>query len=105
MSSSFLNKYEKPWHSSENPRMHCRDWHNTRTLHHEFQEAMLDRLAEAQQKGKGYFLEEDRWTLEHAMHKALGEQDYVSVANYAMMLHSIDKLALEKEEWENYEPE
>lgn len=63
-----------------------------------FQDRMIMELCEASEKGKGYWWNNQICkleALENLLGEALAEKDYVSVANYAMMLDARKQMSEE----------
>ena len=75
------------------------DWRFTQMAHGRFQDKCYEALTHAQVNGKGYFMEAETYKLEKAMLDGVHEADYVKVANYAMMLHTLQQVDKEKEAW------
>lgn len=80
------------------------DWRFTAQAHYDFKEVCHAKLQEAQEKGKGYFLEANAGALQAAMERAMVRKDYASVANYAMMLATKERVDKEREDWLAQQP-
>lgn len=74
------------------------DWRFTDQAHYDFKEVCHAKLREAQEKGKGYFIEAGEYYLHQRLLSSLQDEDYVSVANYAMMMYTKKRVNKEKEE-------
>lgn len=64
-----------------------------------FYSLMRHDLVKAARKGKGYFIEADPYELHKLLNEARYRNDYVAIANYAMMLQTIERVEAEKNAW------
>ena len=81
------------------PAFNTMDHKFTMNCHHTFSSKCSAKLAEHAIKGRGYFIEADEDELLNLMSIAVEDEDWVSVANYAMMLDTKRQYNKEREEW------
>lgn len=82
------------------PALSTMDYRFTQNSHHRFTQKCNEKLAQHAIKGRGYFIEADEEYLRDLMDHAIDDEDWVSVANYAMMLDTKRQYNKEREAWE-----
>jgi len=82
------------------PALSTMDYRFTQNSHHAFSQKCSQKLAQHAIKGRGYFIEADEEHLRTLMDRAADDEDWVSVANYAMMLDTKRQYNKEREAWE-----
>ena len=88
--------------SDPNKFLQTDDWKRTERFLWEFSNDCLDKLRDAQCAGRGYFIEAPNWQLKDRLQEAIYKEDFVSVANYAMMLHTQNKIQEERDKWHEF---
>lgn len=81
------------------PAFNTMDHRFTMNCHHTFSSKCSAKLAKHAIKGRGYFIEADEEYLRTLMDNATEDEDWVSVANYAMMLEAKRQYTTEREAW------
>lgn len=81
------------------PAFNTMDHRFTMNCHHTFSSKCSAKLAKAAIAGRGYFMEAAEEYLRTLMDQAADDEDWVSVANYAMMLDTRRQYTKEREEW------
>ena len=103
---NMLKQMNKPLAEPDpNKFLQTDDWKRTERFSWDFSNECLDKLHDAQCAGRGYFLEASSYDLENKLQQAFYEKDFVSVANYAMMLHTQNKIQEERDKWHEFHQE